>query len=50
MKGIMVGEMEPMIALRINWSCLVHRMKLGFGLVVLDWVKVAGGHGLEPSI
>ena len=47
---IIEGEIDPMIAFKINWSCRIQRVYAGFGDVLLLAVTVAEGHGLEPSI
>ena len=47
-KGMMVGEIEPMIAFKINWSYRIQIEWAGFGVVVLLLVIVAEGQGLDP--
>lgn len=39
-----------MMALRTNWSCQIQMIYSGLGIVVLLWVSVANGRGLDPSI
>ena len=50
MKGMVRGEMLPMMALRMSWSWRIHNVCVELELVVLSVVIVAGGHGLESSI
>ena len=47
---IIEGEIDLMIAFKINWSCQIQRVYARFGDVVLLAVTVAERHGLEPSI
>ena len=48
MKGTMLGEREPTMALRINWSCLIQERLAELGVMVLSIVVVDGRHGFDP--
>ena len=54
--GTRVAEIDPIIAFKRSWSCLIQWSYAGFGTTVMESAVVVsggtivgGGHGFEPS-
>lgn len=49
-KGIRLGEIDPAMALRINWSCRIQKEYSGLGYFSFSVVMVGEGQGVDSSL